>query len=246
MSEIKKVPLTTWGLQRIGISFSRHSISIPSSNPKIQEWYDDITEMYTDYFSGKPIYVEFTDNKRRTGSIGKISIQNMQDILHGSYNYYNRWQNSSRVPIAEKIENFDLKKAIMVNPEIKVTWDGRRNKVESSGHDIVWLKGHTGGTVWEYGTITPPKVQAFDKLGREINVGDFISYILYHYDSRGAAGIYYGKVTKITSEGTVYAKNIKLQDSDKVDEKRIKDNHLIVIMTKDLMDRLMMARLSVL
>ena len=82
---------------------------------------------------------------------------------------------------------------------------------------------------------------------KPIKKGDFISYVLYHFDNgRNGAGIYYGKVTKIEGDGTVHAKNIKLKDDDRVAEMRIKDNSLIVIMTKDLMDKLMLARLSIL
>lgn len=248
MNEVKKVPLTSWCLSKLVPGFNRHFPSNPSGNPLVQEWYDDIQEMFTLYFKGEPIYVKFVSgDKRRVGSIGRIQINNMQDILYGSYSYHNHYNRAgARSVIEEKIENFDLMKAIKVNINMTVKWDNRKNKVESSGYDVVWLKGHTGGTVWHYGTPITPKVQAFDKLGREIKEGDFISYILYHYDSRGAAGIYYGKVTKITNDGNVYAKNIKLQENDKVDEKRIKDNNLIVIMTKDLMDKLMLARLSIL
>lgn len=241
MTNVTKVSITAWNLIKSNPGLSRSLIVYPSTNPIISQWFSDLEEMYQTYLRGEPVYVEFIHDKKRTGSIGKITIQNMQEILYGSPFF--RWQ-TKRAVIEEKPENFKIEKAILVTPDLAITWDGRRNRVTSSGYDVVWLKGHTDGTKWSYGTVNTPKATVYDKLGREIQVGDFISYILYHFDRHGAASIYYGTVTKITHDGNIYAKNIKLKEDDRVAVKKIKSPDLIVKMTKDLLSQLTLVRLS--
>jgi len=213
-----------------------------------------MAEMVKAYIRGEPIFVMFdsTGDARRIGSIGRFHISSdcMQNLLHGQYHYYSSNRNP-RVPIKpdESLITPATFKSVALEGYVK--WDGRSNKVTVySGSSVIWLKGYDAsrGTEWKWAKPDdPPATVPKDKLGREIQKGDFISYILYHFDNRyNAAGIYYGKVTKIENDGTVWAKNIKLSEKDLVDDKRIKDNSLIVIMSKDLMDKLMMARLSIL
>ena len=222
-----------------------------------QAWAVEMAEMIKGYIRGEPQFVEFdglTDS-RRTGSIGKILInpEDMQNLLYGDYDRTNwGYKPANRRPVIEvKEENVDAKKIENFYTNFHVTWDKRTNKVNLyNGYGASWLKGYDAsqGTKWVWSKPNdPPATVPQDKLGRDISKGDFISYVLYHFDnSHNAAGIYYGKVTKIEGDGTVWAKNIKLSDTDKVAEKRIKDSSLIVIMSKDLMDKLMLARLSIL
>ena len=224
--------------------------------PKDPSWREDMADLVRAYIRGEPIFVRYTgeSDSRRTTSIARLHIKNdsMQDILHGSIQYsYYRYNTQKRDNIEVLEENVKADHFERVGISGYVTWDGRKNKVDvNNGYDLVWLKGHTEeeGTKWVWAKPEgPPAVVPKDKLGRDIAKGDFISYILYHFDnSHNAAGIYYGKVTKIENDGTVWAKNIKLSEKDRVDDKRIKDSSLIVIMSKDLMDKLMMARLSIL
>lgn len=221
-----------------------------------QKDQENLAEFLKLYLSGEPVYIQITNDPRRKDSIAQFKMDDdtIQDLLHGShdqsrwYNSYQRTQTSTRERIEPLPENVDVAKMGKMSINGHAVWDGRKNKVNYlSAWNIMWLKGHEGGTVWSYEAQAVEKVDALDKLGREIKVGDFISYILYHFDNdRNAAGIYYGKVTKVTPQGNVYAKNIKLNEDDEVADKQIKDNSLIVIMSKDLMDRLMMARLSIL
>jgi hypothetical protein len=210
------------------------------------QWAKDMTLAVQNYLRGQPIYVSFDPEyePKRQGSVGRLVIENMQDILHGSrhHTYYSR---ITRAVIEGKPENVRAENLLKIIPNGHVVWDGRKNKVQSQWKMSI-LPEHQGGTVWVYETPKSAQVQALDRLGREIKVGDFISYILYHFDNgRNGAGIYYGKVTKIDLDGTVHAKNIKLKDDDQVAEKKVKDNSLVVIMSKDLMDKLMLARLSI-
>lgn len=235
-----------------GVPTSLHCRSSWHSNPtQLQQEKENIAEFLKLYLSGEPVYIQITSDPKRVNAIAQFKMDDdtIQDLLHGEHDQ-TRWygrRDSTRQRIEPKPENVDVEKMGKVNISGYAIWDGRKNRVNYlSAWNIMWLKGHEGGTVWSYETPAVEKVDAVDKLGREIKVGDFISYILYHFDGGGAAGIYYGKVTKITKDGNVYAKNIKLAEDDRVDEKRIKDNDLIVVMTKDLMDRLMLARLSIL
>jgi len=208
-----------------------------------------VAEMLRQYLSGEPVYIRITSDPKRSKAVARLvlSDENIQDLLHGSHqNHYYRSPRRERIePIPENVDESLMGQVGLFGSAV---WDGRKNRVNSiSGWNTTWLKGHEGGTVWSYEAPETPAVEVLDKLGREIKVGDFISYILYHFDnSHNAAGIYYGKVTKIANDGTVWAKNIKLSETDRIAEKAIKDNSLIVIMSKDLMDKLMMARLSIL
>lgn len=215
-------------------------------------WKTNMAEMVRKYMRGETIYIGFdpTREPKRKGSVGRLVITNMQDLLHGDYEYRrNRYSQTpeliEEIPENVKEENFDRVQIIG-----HILWNGRKNKIQVSTWSMFWIDDHdpTVGTVWAFEKPEDvPDTVARDKLDREIKVGDFISYILYHFDNgSSAAGIYYGKVTKIEKDGTVHAKNIKLASDDVVAEKRIKDNSLIVIMTKDLMDKLMLARLSIL
>lgn len=224
-----------------------------SSAGVLQQEKENLADFLKLYLSGEPVYIQITSDPKRAKSVARFMMDDdtIQDLLHGEHDpmrwYAHRGHKSTRQRIEPKPENVNVDLMGKINLHGYAIWDGRKNRVNHlSGWNIMWLKGHEGGTVWSYESPEVEKVEAVDKLGREIKVGDFISYILYHFDGDGAAGIYYGKVTKVTKDGNVYAKNIKLDDEDRVDEKRIKDNNLIVIMTKDLMDRLMMARLSIL
>lgn len=224
-----------------------------------EQWADEMVEMIRAYIRGEPIFIRCNgnDDSRRTGSIARlgISYQEMQNILYGSHDqsgwgYYHR-NHTPRNPLPITEEGITREKLMTYRPSFEATWDKRKNKIDiNTGWAADWIKGYdpTLGTQWVWKKPDDdPAVIPEDKLGREIKKGDFISYVLYHFDNgRNGAGIYYGKVTKIDGDGTVHAKNIKLKDDDRVAEMRIKDNSLIVIMTKDLMDKLMLARLSIL
>jgi len=226
-----------------------------AQSPVPNNWADEMAEMVKAYIRGEPIFVGFDPvaEPKRIGSVGRLYISSecIQNLLYGSYNHFRYAQRETR-PLLKPEESLikpETFKMIILDGHVK--WDGRSNKVNiGSAYSVNWLKGYDAskGTIWKWAKPDdPPAITPKDKLGRDITKGDFISYILYHFDNKyNAAGIYYGKVTKIENDGTVWAKNIKLSEKDKVAEKRIKDNSLIVIMTKDLMDKLMMARLSIL
>lgn len=216
-----------------------------------KQWSEDFAEIIKRYIAGEPIYVGF-DTKyepKRKGSVGRLVITNIQDLLHGESEYhYNRYNGrNTREKLAETSENVKPENLLKTRIDGHIVWEGRKNRIQLNHWSQYIIDDHQGGTNWVYEAPVEPTVEAKDKLGRVIAVGDFISYVLYHFDNGDtAAGIYYGKVTKISKDGTVHAKNIKLKPDDAVADKRIKDNSLIVIMTKDIMDQLMLAKLSAL
>jgi hypothetical protein len=212
-------------------------------------WKDEMAEMLKRQLRGETNFVEFdlSIHPKRGGSIGKFVFTNVQELVSGQRYYYRSRYSST--PVEEIESNVKPEHFGPVHIQGYVKWNGRSNRVTTFGAcDLVWLKDYDEslGTVWSWKKPDlPPAVVPKDKLGMDIKVGDFISYILYHFDNDyNAAGLYYGRVTKVENDGTVWAKNMKLKDSDKSEEKRIKDNSLVVGMTKDLMDRLMLARLS--
>lgn len=223
----------------------------------VAQWADDIADMVRKLVRKEKVFVEFNgnDDARRTGSIAEITMpaEEMQNFFYGCVDpatwTYRKIPARPLVNLTETMIYPSM--ATKYRPNYIARWDKRPRTFEiRSGWAASWLKGYdeTLGTQWVWKRPEVPTVVPQDKLGRDIKVGDFISYILYHFggNNGNAAGIYYGKVTQIEKDGTVYAKNIKLKDDDISEEKRIKDHSLIVIMTKDLMDKLMLARLSVL
>jgi hypothetical protein len=237
------------------ISLARYSHA-NRYGPSGAVYVNNMIEMVQQWIRGEPVFIKFDKQPKREGSIGRLVITNIQDLLHGSVEHkYYHWGASNKSNSAPR-KKLPLDPALITKLSISnvpiqghIVWDGRTNKVKFQDWTEIWLKGRDKdlGTVWKWEKPVPPKIVAYDKLKRELKVGDFISYILYHFDNSGnAAGLYYGKITQIENDGTVHAKNIKLKEDDLVDERRIKDNSLIVLMTKDLMDRLMLARLSIL
>jgi hypothetical protein len=223
--------------------FSSYS-SLPSSAG--EDWKEAMAEMVNRHLNGEPIYVELTGEPMREGSIARLVLDedNLTDILtyNASRSFYQAIKPRPKNVQAEAdmFRGFPYIKGYLV-------WDKRSNKVNYfSTSTTFWLKDRKAdeGTVWVYKKPEIEAVIPLDRLGREIKVNDFISYILYHFQGDSAAGIYYGKVTKIDKDGTVWAKNIQLKETERTAEKRIKDNSLIVKMTDDLMDQLMLARLA--
>jgi hypothetical protein len=142
----------------------------------------------------------------------------------------------------------------------KATWDKRSNSVDwcSADQDFEFLLEYVGPTEWYYKSkkdrIPKEIFPAYDRLGRQIQVGDFVTYIL----NTGVPSIEFGQVTKIVNGvdetcsswnkeeycAHVYCRNIKLDADERVIEKRIKHHCDIVIVHDDLKNELMMRRLS--
>lgn len=193
------------------------------------------------FLNQKPgtIYVRFVDPcSPRFGSIAKL--------VRTSYSSYYGFGSYGRKPDpATELSDFIRYKRI----DGELRWDGRNSKPSFSHYsDLVeFLPNYTGPTVWQFDRERNQRVKmktAFDRLGREINIGDFCTYILYQFDGRGAAGIYFGNVTNIDKEGRVTCKNVSLKSGERVAEKEVKDNNLITILTDDLMRQLMLAKLA--
>ena len=206
-------------------------------------WQTQMAEMVKSFMRGESVYVEYVKDARRIGSIALIkSIENLETIVNGPRNYY--YGNTDRTPIDEADPDLlDPTNISYISARLK--WQGRSNSTNPYGDDLVWLKDYEGPTEWVYKDVEQVQVPAYDRLNREIKVGDFICYILHHFGTSGAS-TQFGKVTKISINGDVYAKNIKLGPKEQQAEKKINDNATIVVMSDDLMSQLTMARLSIL
>lgn len=218
-----------------------------------------IKKIWEILLGGGEIYVEYdfpsyASDRVRNGTIGRAAFNPREDA--GKFISYDPKRNWDDM-VDQFVEDFYLGKVDISQlkcvgysknlpvPSILVKFDDRPNKLKPDANSLIWLKDYTGPTVWK--NTTPPKKslppkKVYDRLGRELQVGDFISYILYHHTVSGA-GIYFGTVTKISDAGKVMAKNIKLSEHDRVEEKAIKDPSQIVVVTKDLMDQLVLAKL---
>jgi hypothetical protein len=202
---------------------------------KYKEWLDDLKQFINDVTIGNPVYVEYKSNNSagRSGTIAKvIGITNKyieEDDIKNNFQMY--------------IDSTYRFKGL----QLTVKFDDRKNKLKPIIEDIVWLKDYTGPTVWNHNPPPPkPKPELkpiYDRLGREVKLGDFVSYAVTWYNT-SRLDVYFGSVTRISDRNVVYCTNIKLNDNDRVFEERIKDNSSIVLITKDLIDQLMIKRLS--
>ena len=218
-------------------------------------------EMWETVLRGDDLYLEYDfpshyQDAVRNGTIGRVTFDprlNASAFISYSYSTTVSWEDQ----IDQFVEDFHLGKYTMADlikhrghgtwgpPNFTLKFDDRRNVLKPAWTGLTWLKDYSGPTVWK--NSTPPKKKlppkkVYDRLGREIKVGDFANYILYHYTVTGA-GSYFGTITKITDSGKVFAKNIKLESKDQSEDKQIKDPSQITIMTKDLMDQLVLAKL---
>jgi hypothetical protein len=191
------------------------------------EWLTDMEEFIALQKNRTPLYFSFNDD-RREGSIARSTTLEFQlDTAYG------RW---IRTGLRRK-NNLGY---------AQVKWDKRSKKLIGYAYEINWLKGYEGSTVWAWDPHPGPKAPQFfpkDRTGADIKVGDFCLYVLHHFEKSGAS-TRFGTVTKIAHDGTVWAKNVKIGDDETVAEKRINDNETILVLTKDLLDRLMLLRLS--
>ena len=193
-----------------------------------------IRDIHRRVMASEKVYVKFTEahDERRTGSIGYLSNFDIREraVYAGGRSFY-----SGRVPPLERIR-----------PQVchmEVMWEGRKNVIRVWDYDIEILEDYTGGSVWKWEKPQGPVVEAKHRTGREIKKGDFINYVLFHHVNYGTT-IHFGTVTKVERDGTVWAKNIKVDADETVADKRIKNNENIVVLTKDLLDILMLRKLA--
>jgi len=200
--------------------------------------WDTIGQIYHGFHpTTKAIYVRFVNpNNKRFGSIARLYKNNS-----GYTPYYSNYI----PPQSTVMHSWNNSKSI----SNRIEWDGRTNHpyLYTWEDDVEWLPNYSGPTVWAYDKERSKRVDqkiAYDRLGREIEVGQFCCYILYKFDGPGAANIYFGTVTEIEPNGDVHCTNVTLSSKEKSDKRKVKDSKLITILTDDLMRQLMMAKLS--
>jgi hypothetical protein len=230
------------------IEFDQKAYGVPSNNrnsysyyytvdknsPKYREWIADIKLFINDIALGNPVYIEYksSNSAGRSGTIAKVKGFSKDNSIE-----------EIRSNISEYLERPYRLEYL----QIEVSFDDRKNKLKPKIGDFVWLKGYSGPTVWQYTPPVPqprdPPKPIFDRLGREVKLGDFVSYAITWYNT-SRIDVYFGSVTRISERNVVYCTNIKLNDDDSITEERIKDNSSMVLITKDLIDQLMIKRLS--
>lgn len=194
-----------------------------------EAWHSDMEDLERRIKRNEDVYFEFHDRKREN------SIASYGGGGFTEDRTYSSWSIGPRTPTKRTWNNW-----------FQVKWKGRSRHIQVYNSEVNWLKGYEGETVWAWNPKPDPilpKVTPVDRTGKEIKVGDFCCYVLHHFQKSGAS-TRFGSVTKIEHDGTVWAKNVKVVDEEQVAEKRINDNDTVVVLTKDLLDRLMMLRLS--
>ena len=206
-----------------------HSLSAPSRYwnriADNSEFNRVVTVISRRLLAGEPIYVRFFD-PRRKGSVGKITSVDIRDVS----NWYAGYGGNTK--------HYQLN-------NIEVKWDGRSNKVHPYDSEIEFLEDWEGGTVWAYSKPSPAPAKPIpvvkDHLGAEVEPGDFVSFVSRRY---GEVKLHFGNVSRINHNGTVWVNTLKLRDDDQPQEVKVHDPDTIVKQGKDLMDRLILARMS--
>lgn len=199
-----------------------------ASTDEVKEYLRVMTVINDRLQSDEPVYIRFDDG-RRAGSVAKIvSCDFQKETSHSWYSRYTK-PDYDRIYI----------------DNIVAKWDGRSNKVSPYRSEIEFLEDWTEGTKWAWtvkapGTRTIPTIE--DHLGEEVQVNDFVSFVSKKY---GYVNLHFGNVSRINFNGTVWVNTLKLRDEDVPQEMKVHDTDTIVKIGKDLIDRLMMARLAV-
>lgn len=230
------------GLALFSVAKSSFGKSFPWLNEASDKEWEAFGRIYYGYNPGT-IYVRFVDPcDPRFGSIAKLV--NRPNFRHSWSAPMGR---VAHTPAEQDAAVQQLAQIRTLYTDLQ--WDKRSNRPRFSTYEysVEYLPKYTGETVWKYDRDRAKRFAqkpAFDRLEREIKVGDFCTYILYQFDGSGAAGIYFGTVTRIEKDGQVFCKNVPLKSNERVAEKPVKDNRLITILTDDLMRQLMLAKLS--
>jgi hypothetical protein len=223
-----------YGIPSRNIHSYSYYYTVDKNTAKYREWVADIRQFINDIAVGNPVYVEYksTNSAGRAGTIARVK---------------GFAKSESTEEIRKNISDYLERPYRLEYIQLDVEFDDRKNKLKPKIDDIHWLKGYSESTVWQH---TPPVPQPkaplkpiHDRLGREVKIGDFVSYAITWYNT-SRIDVYFGTVTRISDRNVVYCTNIKLDDDDTVTEERIKDNSAMVLITKDLIDQLMIKRLS--
>jgi hypothetical protein len=230
------------------IYFNHKDYGVPSKNKNIgyhgyysvdtktieyKEWTVDVKQFLNDIIIGNPVYIKYkSDNSAGRGDsiarvIGFCDSETLEYV---------------KLNITDYLEHYHRLSYL----SLMVKFDDRKNKLKPKIDDITWLKGYSGPTHWIHNPpliIKPELKPILDRLGREVKLGDFVSYAITRYNT-SRIDVYFGSVTKISNRNVVYCTNIKLNDNDSIFEEKIKDNSSMVLITKDLIDQLMIKRLS--
>jgi len=181
----------------------------------------------------KPIYVRVIDpGNPRFGSISKVRPAYSGKRRTGVY------PNTQAQALTRAQRLFSYMK-----------WDNsyRNHRLRIPQDRVEFLENYTGPTVYKYDRSRSKRkepARVFDRLDREINVGDFCAYILYQFERGTGASICFGTVTNIDYLGQVWCKNIPLHEKMASEEKKVKDPKLITVMTEDLQDILFVKKLT--
>lgn len=181
---------------------------------------------------GEPVYVSFHD-PRREHSVGRIKSVNIKWEEHQRRS---SWYSTNSSLETYVYAGFD---------DIEVVWDGRKNKVKPRANEITYLPDWQHGTQWDWEqTVTEkePAVIAYDHLGQQLEVGQFVCFV---HRSYGNISMKFGQVTRFTPKGSVFVKTTKLRDGQRAGEElKAFSMDDVVIVNDALMKRLVMAKLA--
>lgn len=189
--------------------------------------------------AGEKPYVYYRRDGARFGSIGRIqSIKTRTDKTYVGPNH--SWGGKPYWVLQRDPKNW---KEITRIESVIVEWDDRKTTNEFDPHYCIVLEGFKGPTRFNYVTNDGvEKVIPTDRLGNEIEVGHMVVFF-----NRREKCLRFGVVSKVTLAGIVYVKDFKLEEDECSSERRITyASSDCAVLSGDLLDQLMLKKLSVL
>lgn len=192
-------------------------------------------------FSGERIYVEITYPATRAGSIGYFEYSDLTaKPTYEEYYEYNK--NASYYSKFSTYEQYVISQYRKSNSVIK--FDDRKNPIKTDRLEFVWIDDYSGPTKFIYDREKTIKKEVVEEnlkdfMGNEINVGDLVSIV----DNNN---MIVGTVSRYSSTRiSLFVKPIKVSTRTYYKSEIIcSDPSRIMLVDKELMDRLLIARLS--
>lgn len=189
----------------------------------------------------KPLWVKITDkNNPRFGAIGRV----VPTAVFGKP--ASEWAKEEQDYLARVRSKILYRAGTQFLPPLSVDFGKGRKLHNPYGLTSMceWLIDYTGTYEWHFKRKEKPApVQAFDRLGLPLVVGDMVVYSKKEYHKIGNT-VFFGVITKITSTGACYCRNIKISEKDSTHTTRLQQSHSLMKMHKDIFKELMIQKLT--
>lgn len=205
------------------------------STPEII-WVD----MAKKILDGEKVYVKITHPKTRAGSIGYLKFSdNFVNPTHADLAEFNRGRYYGKI---DRLSEYTLYK--YKTDDKQIHFDDRKNPIKAERLEFEWLVDYEGPTNFIFDKSKVEKKEVVEEnmkdfMGNDLVVGDIVSIVDNNNMIVGTISRYSG------TRKSLFVKPIKVSSRVYYKSEIIcSDPSRIMLVDKDLMDRLLIARLS--